>query len=208
MEDKLIPNREALRVLKRQGKVAWSLHATRASVAVAVVAYLMSFGTHYSGGVWSALQIMLTARAADGDSIWLVVRFVGMVIITTSLIVIAVGLLVSLVQTGLLVSVQLVRPMFRRSGIPSRTALSSVIPILGLGLGAWLLFYYMRDILLVFRQPQQQALSGVARVASDLGKSVIVVALVFAILSLVAARLSFLWRNRMTKREMIEQQQK
>jgi flagellar biosynthesis protein FlhB len=208
MEDKLIPNREALRVLKRQGKVAWSRHATRALVAVAVLAYLMSFGAHYSGEVWSALQIMLAARVADGDSGWIVVRVVGMVIVTTSLIAVTVGILVSLVQTGLLVSVQLVRPIFRRSGFSGRTALSSVLPIVGLGLGGWLLFRYFRDILLVLRQPQHQALSSVVRVGVDLGKSVIVVALVFAILSLVASRLSFLWRHRMTKREMIGQVQK
>ncbi len=205
MEDKLMPNREALRLLKSQGKVAWSRHATRACVAVAVVAYLMSFGAHYAAEVWAAVQLIFAARVVNPDVVWVLARGVGVVIVTTSLLAVTVGLLVSLVQTGLLVSVLLLRPMFRRSSAPRRTALSSVLPILGFVFGGWLLFRYVRDILLVLRQPQEQVLPSIARVAGDLGKTVIVVALVFAILSLVASRLSFLWRHRMTKREMIGQ---
>jgi flagellar biosynthesis protein FlhB len=209
MEDKLIPNREALRVLRRQGKVAWSQTATRALVTVAVLAYIMSFGAHYAEEVWGAFQAMQAARASDQDLAWVLMRGVGVLVVTTSLLAVTVGILVSLVQTGLLVSIHLVRPAFRRSSDPPRASwLSRALPIFGGFLGGWLLFRYIRDVLLIFRQPQDRVLSSIARVAGDLGKTVIVVALVFAILALVFARLSFLWRHRMTKREMIGQLQK
>jgi flagellar biosynthesis protein FlhB len=208
MDDKLIPNRETLRVLRLQGKVSWSRHATRACITLAVVAYLMSFGAHYAQEVWALLQTILGDRRVEPDALGALMRGVGEIVVATSLIALVVGLLVSLVQTGLFVSIQAVRPMFRRWRAPHATVISAFLPLLGIALGGGLFVRYIRDTLLVLRQPQQQVFSSVARVASDFGKTVIVVALVFAILSFVATRLSFLWRHRMTKREMIGQLQK
>ncbi len=205
MDGKLIPNREVLRFLRRQGKVAWSREATRAFITVAIVSYLLTFGAHYAQELWDVCKRLLAARPEELDLVWVLARGVVVVIVTTSAIALIVGGVVSLAQTGFLVSIRLMRLGFGRGGASRQKNLSHVLPMMGFGLGGWLLSRYLRELLLVLRQPQEQVLHSVSLVVGELAKSVIVVALIYAILSLVATRLSFLWRHRMTKREIISQ---
>jgi flagellar biosynthesis protein FlhB len=207
MEDKLVPNREVLALLREQGKVAWSRQATRGFLLAGLLSYFVAFGGHYALEVWQGLQRVLGSGPADLDTVWSVMIGTGTVVATTSLIVLAIGIAVSLVQTRLLLSIRLILPAFRGHKGPSAAA-SLAMPILGVLVGGWLAYRYLRDVLLVLRQPPEKTVASISLIFSQIGKTLIVVALIFAILSLIGARISFLWRHRMTKREMIEQSHK
>jgi flagellar biosynthesis protein FlhB len=208
VEDKLIPNREALHLLRRRGKVVWSRQATRAFLAAAVLSYLVIFGEHYAEEVWRVVQMVLAAQPTDPGLLGSVATGMAVAIVTTSLIALSVGILASLVQTGLFFSIRLILPIFRRREARRVVFPMCISPILGFTVGGWLFYRYFRDIVLVLRQPSEKVLSSIGLVMSEIGKTLIVVALVFAILALLGARISFLWRHRMTRRELTEQSHK
>lgn len=204
MEDRFIPNREARALLKRSGKVAWSRQATRALVIIALLAYLLAYGGHHTAEVHRVVLEMFGAKDLSIDLARTLVAGAGMVVVSTSLFALTVGVAASLLQTGLLFSFRLVFPRFRgwRRGDAGISA--CLLLVLGAGLGVWLFERYLGDILLVLRQPLDKVVDSLGLIASDIGRTLIIVALVFTTLALVVSRFSFLWRYRMTKREMSE----
>jgi flagellar biosynthesis protein FlhB len=204
MEDRLIPNREARALLKRSGKVAWSRQATRALVMLALLAYLHAYGTHHTTEVRRVIHQILSAEEPSIDLARNLLAGSGMVVVSTSLLALTVGIAASLLQTGALFSFRSVFPRFRGWRRGDAGISTCLLLVLGLGLGVWLFERYLADIFLVLRQPLDKVVDSLGLIASDIGKTLMIVALVFATLAVVVSRVCFLWRYRMTKREMSE----
>ena len=204
MDDRSITNRELLRVLKAEGRVAWSRFATKALVTAVVVGYLLLNLAKHIKELSDAVSRFSPENGPSQLAVAALAVF-GQFVLVTCVLTLLSSLLFSLLQTGFLLSP---RALLRFKGVRDLSAsfISGVLGLpLGVCVGVWLFRGYLRDVLLLLRQDRDRLVSSMEIIGGKLGNSVIVVALVFAILSGLAARVIFLWRNRAIGRELLRQ---
>lgn len=196
---KFVSSRARMRALKREGYVAWSSLATRASVLVGVTAFLMCMGSELSS---IAAGTPLPARAGDD---WLSVyggtlRPVVILICGSSLVAFVCGVVSIILQTGGAIGTRIMlvgRQNLKRAS-PVRSILSVLlVGCLSIGLMRWAL-PRVHDILRL--QDYTRILPKFKDIGVEICKLVIVGGVVLAILSSMVNRFFFRLRHGMNPR--------
>jgi len=182
MDHSFLPARSILRALRVSGVVPWSSATTRALVLTALFGLLPWCVNHFGGVADVSKRIVEIAQMnLDDDQPFRVcVGFAAFVLISSGLVIV-IGVLASIIQSGAIFSRAAFGTSYLRIGEVRNIARLWFV-VIGTAVGTFLLYRYGPEMFLLMRRSGQNLAVAVLTLGLGIAKAVAVIGFVLAIL--------------------------